>query len=135
MDGQITIFEWLEAPKVEKCEHPLITKLKDDLADVFGMNPYKQSYNVWQHVPAYGKRYEAWFPIVSISENKFERMQERYKRHNLEISLCVTPSNLMISTVWLTNGHKEPLVGCQHTQECINYAYGCNGKNYWCSKY
>lgn len=120
---QLSLWDWMpeacpkEKPK-QMCDTwpELIQQVAKDIFFLFKDNESRDDiYAVWGHVPNLGKRYEVWFYNVSdFDAEGFEKLQQAYKAKKLSVSACVTPSlrkkgtfNYMISTMWLTKGHKE----------------------------
>lgn len=150
MDGQMSIFDFI--PSQEQYM-PLIEKLDKELKEIFeGYSIEDKEYTVWEHVPKLGKRYCIYVCNIPVGDTavellgKFCELSERYKRYSLEVELCSNPGewdeeykttthNFMISSIWTTKKHKEPDINCKHVSECMNFAYGCAGTNYWCNRY
>ena len=119
MNEQMSIFDYLnteETPKVKW--HPIIDELSADIHRLFlACDIRKEQYNVWDHVPNLGKRYEAWIDVKDkelVMNLQFAPLIEKYKRKSLEVSISATgcfkggySHSLMISSLWETKGHKE----------------------------
>lgn len=154
MEGQMSIFdfpEWL--PESQKQKYmPIIQKLDDEVKKICeGYEIDEAEYEVWEHVPNLGKRYCAWIndvhedDLVRVS-SQLRALIERFKRFDLEISICGSPgkedenyhvytNHIMVSTMWKTSKHKELQISCPHVGQCSTFTYGCSGLNYWCKKY
>ena len=117
MNSQMTIWDFIEKP--ERRFPMIIEELSAELHQIFDSdkcNLRNETYYLWQHVPNLGKRYSLFVDITSdyAKTLSLEALIEKYKQKQLEISVCVTPAligdkdhSLMISTMWLTRGHKE----------------------------
>lgn len=119
--SQISLFDYDFMQEESKPEYPpIIEELDKDLTLLFiGLITRDKSYEVWDHVPNLGKRYKLWVDVreedtVKIKDINLEPIIEKYKAKQLEVSISSTGSlkdgishSLMISTMWLTNGHKE----------------------------
>lgn len=116
---QISIFDWM--PSACPSRFPtIIAELSNDVRRIIKGTGYdEEEYSVWEHVPNLGKRYCVFVRnVTDVDYYLLEQMTEKYKKHNLEISVNVTPSmkdgpldykhnNFMISSLWTTKGHKE----------------------------
>lgn len=118
MDGQYSIFDYIESTVTVKW-HPVIDELSADIHKMFAScNIRKEKYTVWGHVPNLGKRYEAWIDVADkelVMNLQFAPLVEKYKRKSLEVSISSTGGfkdvyshSLMISSLWNTKGHREP---------------------------
>ena len=119
LENQMTIWEFLE-PEKPKSEYPsIIEELRKDLTFIFSGDKCKmrdETYYAWSHVPNLGKRYSVFVEIKSeyAKTLSLAPIIEKYKKKLLEVSISVMPEwgeefdqSLMISTLWLTKGHKE----------------------------
>ena len=117
---QFDIFDFIERPKEEKPYkfHPIIDELSKDIHNL-GIDISNEKYEVWDHVPNYGKRYNIWLNIKSKEETMnidISPIIEKYNKKGLEVSLCSAGSfdgynhKIMLSTLWLTKGYKEPKI-------------------------
>ena len=119
---QMSIFDYDAFQDKPKSKYPaIIEELSKDLFSIFSNNKCHmrdETYRLWDHVPNLGKRYSVFVEIKSeyAKTLSLAALIEKYKRQQLEVSISVTPSwdkdfdqSLMISTLWLTKGHKEIL--------------------------
>lgn len=116
---QMSLWDWMPeaCPEKEQSKFPeLIQELSFELFKMFiNAKCEKETYRVWEHVPNLGKRYCLWvYSSEAFDWDKINELIERYKEHKLEVSVCASPaftgelcSKYMISTMWLTKGHKE----------------------------
>lgn len=110
---QMTIFDLIPE---EKKFPSLIEKFAKEIKEILGF-PSNESYRVWDHVPTLGKRYEAWFYDVNLTEEineKIEIIQNEFKNTVLDVSFIQIPSmksnelqRIMVSTMWKTKAHRE----------------------------
>ena len=118
INGQMTIFDYLEEKPTVKW-HPIIDELSKDVHYLFSMCEIEnEDYEVWDHVPNLGKRYEAWIFVKNqedVMNLTLEPLIEKYKKKSLDVSFnssgCLRDGyshSLMISSIWMTKGHKEP---------------------------
>ena len=118
IDGQMTIFDYLEETPTVKW-HPIIDELSIDIHNLFiKCEIENENYEVWDHVPNLGKRYEAWVFVKNqqdVMNLTLEPLIEKYKKKSLDVSVnssgCLRDGyshSLMISSIWNTKGHKEP---------------------------
>ena len=121
---QLSSWDWMpdacpvpEPKQICETWHPLIKSLAKEVFMIFrDEESGDDSYEVWDHVPNLGKRYEVWFyGVEEFDFDKFQKLQQAYKEEKLEVTINVAPStkkkgtyNYMITSMWLTKGHKEP---------------------------
>jgi hypothetical protein len=113
--GQMTIFDCLSMIDSKSYSwHTIIQDLYEDLKPLINGDG-KPSYEIWDHVPKLGKRFEICSRNTILDMETFYKICDKYKEKQLDVSAIITPSlyndnlnNYFISTMWLTKGHKEP---------------------------
>ena len=116
MEGQLSIFDFLQSEKKPEIDNAILKQLIEDLEKVFPGKLQDIEYTVWEHVPNLGKR--LWLYIDDVgNEWDLTEIIEKYAKYSLEVSISAVPRitsgafvgghNLYVSTMWKTKGHKE----------------------------
>lgn len=95
-----------------------IKKLDEEIKELFKGNKIRESkYEVWSHVPQYGKRYCVYIDNVDpekVEHEKIDDVTERYAEKKLDVSFNMYQdivnkgkATIIVSTYWKTKGYKE----------------------------
>lgn len=128
MDGQLSIFDFLQSEEKSEIDNAILKQLIEDLEKVFPGKLEDIEYTVWEHVPSLGKRLRLCINDVG-NEWDLTEIIEKYAKYSLEVSISAVPHfkgdssdmngyDLFVSTMWKTKGHKEasdfPCDGCKN---------------------
>ena len=112
---QMTIFDIMQ----NEHKYPsLIEEFKKDTEQILG-TPHSEEYEIWSHVPKFGKRYSAMFDDFLITDEVNEKLmtiKKKFDNTSLEVSFLFRPSIrkegmfvIHAFTTWKTKGYKEVL--------------------------
>lgn len=114
MEGQLSIFDWMPAAcnTEENTNHywdediNCISIWINRWIEKVGAEKRKEQFSIWEHVPNLGYRLEIWTYLIKNATAKDWKDLDDFcietkKNRKIEVSTSLTPTGMMISTIFL----------------------------------